>query len=740
MGETAPLPSFIAESNNVLLSGLNPQQSRAVTTLDGPLLVLAGAGTGKTRVLTTRLGYILQQAKAFPQQILAVTFTNKASQEMRERVSTLLGQPVDQMWLGTFHALGLRILRRHFELVGLRSNFTILDTDDQLRLIKQILKARNIDEKQTPAKSFLSTISRWKDRALSPDRIPSAESTPLVSEVYQAYQTRLIELNAVDFGDLLFHVITIFQKNPTILHQYQQQFHYILVDEYQDTNIAQYLWLRLLAQGHNNLCCVGDDDQSIYGWRGAEVGNILRFEKDFPGADIIKLEQNYRSTTHILGAASGLISHNRSRHGKTLWTEKDGGDKVLIRGTWDGQDEARIVSEAIEQIHRDNPGDVLRHIAILVRASFQTREFEERFLKAGIPYKVIGGLRFYERLEIRDAIAYMRLLMHFDDDLAFERILAKPKRGIGTVTIRELYTRARAAGTSMMHAAKLYAYESEKGQARKTLQQLFEALARWQEKLNHHNHSEVVQMMLDESGYTGMWQQDKSPEAPGRLENLKELITALKEFDTLAEFLDHVSLVMENSQNSDYEVVSLMTLHTAKGLEFDYVFLPGWEEGLFPHPRCLHESGQQGLEEERRLAYVGISRAKKQGMITYSLQRYSVYNGWQSNVPSRFIKELPSEHIIHRQANADGFNKFQGFNNKFANPGLTVRNQHPRTIISTAEYKEPPASDHNFSQGDRVFHEKFGYGSIEGVWGDHIEVIFEHSGFKKINANFLKKK
>lgn len=648
LAQNNPPASNVPLTQESYLSKLNEAQKQAVLITDGPLLVLAGAGTGKTNALTTRIAHILHTGLATPGQVLAVTFTNKASQEMRERVAKILGHYLEGLWLGTFHALGVRILRRHGELLGYKDNFTILDTDDQKRLIRQLIKAENIDEKQISVNMVSAMISRWKDRGLNPDMTPSTQGN-IVNNLYSQYQERLKILNAMDFGDLLLQCLNLFKLFPGVLKQYQQQFSYILVDEYQDTNVAQYLWLRLLAQGHGNLCCVGDDDQSIYGWRGAEVGNILKFEKDFPTAKIIRLEQNYRSTSHILATASGLIANNTGRLGKSLWTKVEGGEKVLVRCTWDSNDEANFVAQEVEDGRCQ--GILLKEMAILVRAGFQTREFEERLLSLAIPYRVVGGMRFYERQEIRDALAYLRLIVQPSDSLAFERIVNLPKRGIGTTTIQQLHSIARDQAVPLAHAAYQYAFSDAKASgAKKGLQQFFTDLERWRSLYKDMLPSDLVKMVLDESGYTGMWIEDKSMDAPARLENLKELAQAIGEFSSLTAFLEHVGLVMENTQKNQNDVLSLMTLHAAKGLEFDWVFLPGWEESLFPHPRSVHENGQAGLEEERRLGYVGISRARKRSILTYCLQRYTHYQGWQMAIPSRFLKELPEENVIHMNA------------------------------------------------------------------------------------------
>jgi len=554
------------------LDALNTEQKAAVESIHGPVLILAGAGTGKTRVLTTRMAHILACGFAYPSQILAVTFTNKAAAEMRDRVGTLLNQPTEGLWLGTFHAIAVRILRRHAEVVGLKPNFTILDTDDQQRLIKQILQAEGIDEGKNPPRMVVSVISSKKDRVEFAQKIDQIPTRNWIDRIYSLYQDRLKTLNAVDFGDLLLYCIQLFQDHHEILKTYQDQFHYIMVDEYQDTNVAQYLWLRLLAQGHNNICCVGDDDQSIYGWRGAEIVNILRFAKDFPGATTVRLEQNYRSTTHILGAASGLIEKNLGRLGKTLWTETDGGEKVLVRGTWDSEDEARFIGDEVEAAQRHSIS--LSKMAVLVRAGYQTREFEDRFLTLGIPYKVIGGLRFYERQEIRDAMAYLRLVSQPDDGLAFERIINTPRRGIGSTTLQVMHTYARENAISLPQAARtLCESDSIRGGARTALRTFFQDLDRWRDCLQNDHHVTVTKMVLDESGYTRMWRDDKSPDAAGRLENLKELVRAMEEFDTLGGFLEHVSLVMDTTKKDQADMITIMTLHAAKGLEFDTVFL-----------------------------------------------------------------------------------------------------------------------------------------------------------------------
>jgi len=750
------------------LDGLNPEQRAAVETLDGPVLMLAGAGTGKTRALTARIAHLLTTGSARPNEILAVTFTNKAAREMKDRVGRLLGHAVEGMpWLGTFHAISVRLLRRHAELVDLKSNFTILDTDDQLRLIKQVIAAAGIDEKRWPARSLAAVIDDWKNRALRPDRVPVAESSAFNNrgpELYAAYQRRLIELNACDFGDLLLHVVTIFQTYSDVLTQYQRWFRYVLVDEYQDTNVAQYMWLRLLAAGHHNICCVGDDDQSIYGWRGAEVGNILRFEKDFPGATVIRLEQNYRSTGHILAAASGVIAANKGRLGKTLWTEAGEGARVRLIGHWDGEEEARWIGEEIEAMGKGTRGQApvpADRMAILVRASHQMRAFEDRFLTIGLPYRVIGGPRFYERMEIRDAMAYFRLVVSPEDDLAFERVVNTPKRGLGDKAQQTIQTTARAEGVPLLEGARrLLAAKGIGGRGARELGLFVEGIARWRRELAEArlSHVELAQVILDESGYTAMWQNDKTPEAPGRLENLKELVKALENFENLQGFLEHVSLVMDNETDTDEPKVSIMTLHAAKGLEFPVVFLPGWEDGLFPSQRAMDESGLVGLEEERRLAYVGITRAEQVCTISFAANR-RVYGQWQSQLPSRFVDELPPEHvevltppglyggaargdsgfgsygstIETKASNADVYNSPGWKRLQQAKGGQRTLTQprEARGMVIDAQAVSP------FAEGERVFHRKFGYGVVTGMEGDKLEIDFEHGGLRHVVAGFV---
>lgn len=716
---------------------LNPAQLQAVEATEGAVLVLAGAGTGKTRVLTTRLAHILRTGRAFPGQILAVTFTNKAAQEMKTRVGAMMGgAPVEGWWLGTFHALCARMLRRHAALVGLSSDFTILDQDDQVRLIKQLMETQSIDLKKWNPKVAADIISGWKDKAWNPSDIDMSRAGDFaggkILSIYQSYQDRLKTLNACDFGDLLLHVITLLRdpKNADVLADYHRKFKYILVDEYQDTNVAQYLWLRLLAQGSGNICCVGDDDQSIYGWRGAEVDNILRFEKDFPGATVVRLEENYRSTGHILSAANAVIAHNEGRLGKQLFTSVGPGEKIKVRGLWDGEAESRWVGEEIEALQ--TKGWSLDQMAVLVRAGFQMRGFEERFIQLGLPYRVIGGPRFYERAEIRDALAYFRVVNQSNDDLALERIINTPKRGIGDSTVQILYTHARVRGISLYQSIiDLTQTDELKPKVKGTILKLVDDFERWKSLVGTTGHAELAAIILDESGYMAMWKGDKSPDAPGRIENLKELSSAMAEFESLAAFLEHVSLVMENQDNAQGEHITLMTLHGAKGLEFDAVFLTGWEDGLFPSQRTMDENGLKGLEEERRLAYVGITRARKKCFISYAANR-RMYGQWVNAIPSRFVDELPAEHI---EAQSDiglyepGRSKHwdsSGWENKFS-------------TASTHVGPAPVVIERAYNRGDRVFHEKFGTGIITHVEGSKVDIQFDKAGHKRVLDSFIVK-
>ncbi|WP_294284990.1 UvrD-helicase domain-containing protein [uncultured Sphingomonas sp.] len=743
------------------LKGLNPPQRDAVLTTEGPVLMLAGAGTGKTAALTARLAHLLWTRKAWPSEILAVTFTNKAAREMRERVGRMVGDAVEGMpWLGTFHAIGAKMLRRHAELVGLQSNFTILDTDDQLRLLKQLIVAADIDEKRFPARSLAGLIDDWKNRGLVPADIDAGESERYANgrggELYAQYQARLRSVNACDFGDLLLHMLTILKTHADVLRTYQERFKYIMVDEYQDTNIVQYLWLRLLAQTRKNIACVGDDDQSIYSWRGAQVENILKFEKDFPGAKVIRLEQNYRSTPHILGAASGVIAHNGGRLGKTLWTELDVGEKVRVLGVWDGPEEARRVSDEIEAAQRN--GTPLDHIAILVRAQHQTREFEDRFISIGMPYRIVGGYRFYERAEIRDALAYLRIVNQPSDDLAFERIVNVPKRGLGDKAIAKIHQLARAEGVPLtIAAARILDTDELTPQARRALGNFVGDIARWRDRARDLPHAELARQMLDESGYTAMWQAEKSVEASGRLENLSELVRAMEEYESLGAFLEHVSLVMDKEGAVQAPEVTIMTIHAAKGLEFDTVFLVGWEEGLFPSQRAIDEGGTRSLEEERRLAYVAITRARRRATILHAANR-RIYGQWTSSIPSRFVGELPPEHTDSDTTMSGGESLWRANWSERADPFANVARgtgrgpgwqraagsgsgftTQPTRIVesraSAVSIGNKGRSD--LSVGMRVFHQKFGYGAIAEIEGNKLEIDFEAAGRKRVMDSFV---
>ncbi|GAC1623650.1 MAG: UvrD-helicase domain-containing protein [Bradyrhizobium sp.] len=833
-----------ASASPQYLAGLNPEQREAVETLNGPVLVLAGAGTGKTRVLTCRIAHILSQGRARPGEILSVTFTNKAAREMKLRLGQMLGQAVEGMpWLGTFHSIGGRILRTHAELVQLKSNFTVLDVDDQVRLLKQLLQAENIDDKRWPARMLAGLIDGWKNRGLTPSQVPAGEAAVFGNgkggKLYAAYQERLKILNAADFGDLLLENIRLFREHPDVLRQYQSRFKFILVDEYQDTNVAQYLWLRLLAQapspkthlpsvvpGHaegvnhhvqshigessdktdsprdsgsapsahpgmtpsqsppKNICCVGDDDQSIYGWRGAEVDNILRFDHDFPGAKVIRLERNYRSTGHILAAASHLIAHNEGRLGKTLRTEDVDGEKVTVTGSWDSEEEARAIGEEIEQLQR--AGEKLNDVAILVRASFQMREFEDRFVTLGLPYRVIGGPRFYERAEIRDALAYLRVINSPADDLAFERIVNVPKRGLGDATVQMLHDHARKRRIPLSEAARAVVETDElKPKARGSLRDLIASFDRWRAQREVTSHTELAEIVLDESGYTEMWQKDRSADAAGRLENLKELVRSMEEFENLQGFLEHISLVMDRDGGADDDAVSLMTLHSAKGLEFGNVFLPGWEEGLFPSQRTLDEQGRAGLEEERRLAHVGLTRARRRAKLYFATNR-RIHGTWSTTIPSRFLDELPAHNVEITEAKGGSgwggsggygpsrFDNVESFCSSYTTPGWQraqanrARNQGARTgqgdgfdesqspfssrdtggfsrtkrapvTIEGELVAKSTGATSEFLLDDRVFHQKFGYGHVVKVDGNKLTIAFEKAGEKKVVDSFVER-
>lgn len=760
----APRAPLAAGQTAVPMTGLNPEQCEAIETTEGPLLVLAGAGTGKTRVLTTRLANIIASGRAYPSQTLTVTFTNKAAREMRERALELIGPDGEGLrWLGTFHSISAQILRRHAELVGLKPSFTILDTDDQIRLCKQIIEAENIDPKRWTPRHLAALIDGWKNRALSPDKVPTEDAHNFADgkaiSCYTLYQARLKILNACDFGDLLLHTITIFQNNADVLADFHRKFRYILVDEYQDTNVAQYLWLRLLAKGTGNICCVGDDDQSIYGWRGAEVDNILRFESDFPGAKVIRLERNYRSTEPILAAASSVISYNRSRLGKTLfvggdWAGDPDAEKVKVRGLWDGDAEARMVCDDIEAWAAK--GRSYAECAILVRASWQMRQFEERLIMLGIPYQVIGGPRFFERAEIRDAMAYLRLIRSTDDDLAFERVVNQPKRGVGATTLQKLQQYARDDGRSLFTLVPMILQTDEvKGPAKRGLTRFIDQINHWRSQYaNGLGHVELVQTILDESGYTDLLQKDRSPQAQTRLDNLKELVNAIDEFDSLEGFLSHVELVMDVSTQSVGEEVQILTLHGAKGLEWPLVFLPGWEEEVFPSRRSLDESGKKGLEEERRLAYVGLTRAREAARISFVANR-QIFGRWQSVLPSRFIDELPPEHVDAQSETGynsviDQDNGFQGdiedlgARSDYASPGWRRLKENASQPVSSpilegkAVLLAAETGHSGFKLGQRVFHQKFGYGKVVDANGTKLSVAFEKAGIKKVISTFIK--
>ena len=744
---------------------LNPPQREAVTTTEGPVLMLAGAGTGKTAALTARLAHLIAMRLAWPSEILCVTFTNKAAREMRERVARHMGQAVEGMpWLGTFHSIGAKMLRRHAELVGLQSNYTIIDTDDQLRLLKQLIRENDLDEKRWPARQLAGLLDRWKNRGLNPGDLDAVENESyangLGEQFYRLYQERLKSLNACDFGDLLLHMLNIFRQHRDVLEQYQRRFKYILVDEYQDTNQVQYLWLRLLAQERKNICVVGDDDQSIYSWRGAEVANILKFEKDFPGAKVVKLEQNYRSTPQILATASGLIDANSQRLGKTLWTELPAGDKVRVIGVWDAPEEARRVGEDIERLERE--GAPLDEIAILVRAQYQTREFEDRFIQIGLNYRIVGGFRFYERAEIRDALAYLRVIAQPADDLAFERIYNQPKRGLGAKTLEAMRRHARRTGLPLAAASlDLVDRDELPARARNILTGLLKQFVHWREAAERETPANLMRLVLSESGYDDMLAKERSAESAGRAENLSELARAMEEYDTLGDFLEHVGLVMDNEAQGDDEKVTIMTMHAAKGLEFNNVFLPGWEEGVFPSQRALDEGGLASLEEERRLAYVAITRARRKCTILHAANR-RIFGQWTSSIPSRFIEELPDEHIEQETTMSGGASLWRANWSESEDPFAHVSRDRPdrstargpgwqRALATGYETKQARIGENKRSAasfaakartdvaiGARVFHEKFGYGEVTDQEGNKLEIAFEKAGTKRVIDSFVK--
>ncbi|MXO71493.1 UvrD-helicase domain-containing protein [Alteraurantiacibacter buctensis] len=747
------------------LQRLNPPQREAVLTTEGPVLMLAGAGTGKTAALTHRLAHLVRQRLAWPSEILCVTFTNRAAREMRHRVGQLIGDAVEGMpWLGTFHSICARMLRRHAELAGLQSNFTIIDTDDQLRVLKALVTELGLDEKRWPARQLAGLIDGWKNRGLNP-----ADLTPVDNEsyangrgqqVYEAYQARLKALNACDFGDLMLHMLNVFRQHRDVLEQYQNRFKYIMVDEYQDTNAVQYLWLRLLAQNRKNICVVGDDDQSIYSWRGAEVANILRFEKDFPGAKVIRLEQNYRSTPQILAAASGLIASNSQRLGKTLWTELNAGEKVRVIGVWDAPEEARRVGEEIERLERE--GAPLDEVAILVRAQYQTREFEDRFIQIGLNYRIVGGFRFYERAEIRDALAYLRVIAQPADDLAFERIYNQPKRGLGAKALETMYSHARRTGMPLAAAALDLADSDEfTARARSTVAALMQDFLRWRQMSETVSPAELLRTVLAESGYDAMLKADRSAESAGRADNLVELARAMEDYATLSDFLEHVSLIMDNDRADDGEKVTIMTMHAAKGLEFNYVFLPGWEEGVFPSQRALDEGGLASLEEERRLAYVGITRARRRCTVLHAANR-RIYGQWTSSIPSRFIEELPPEAINQETTLTGGASLWRANWSEQEDPFAHVARDRPdrsssrgpgwQRALSTG-YETKPArvpettrsaasfaakARTDITLGAQVFHDKFGEGTVTGQEGNKLTIQFETAGEKRVIDSFVR--
>ena len=771
-----PVPSF--------LNGLNPEQKEAVLKTEGPLLVLAGAGTGKTKVLTTRLAYILHNNNARPWNCLVVTFTNRAANEMKERVRQFIGDTVNMVWLGTFHSICVKILRKYPELAGLKPNFTILGEDDQKRVIKKILQDHNIDEKQYSAQAFLEKISRFKDKGLTIDKVTADYKTNITAFVYQEYQKRLIELNCVDFGDILLYVLDILRKNEDVLNEYQERFKYIMVDEYQDTNVTQYLLLRLLSQKHRNLCCVGDDDQSIYSWRGAEIENILKFTEDFPEAVTIRLERNYRSVANILKAASAVISHNTKRLGKILKVAEHSpvseceNEKIKVVSTYSGDDEAKYTSQQIQRLKYG--GYNYDQTAVLVRTASQTRVFEESFIKDGIPYKVIGGLKFYERAEIRDMLAYFRLILQPSDDLAFERIINKPARGIGEKTVEKFRNFAQTERIPLYQAMfQMVENDAFSGKTKHALENFIQLMTEWRKALPAVSLGELAEQVIDESGYMAMLEQDKSVEAPGRIENIKELISVMSDKDnypTLADFLEHVSLVIDNEYNDNANKVIVSTLHAAKGLEFDAVFLPGWEEGLFPHQKCL--DGDGSIEEERRLAYVAITRARKLLYITMAFNR-KLYGQWQSNMPSRFLNELPPDciELINNTGYApvsakseqcgsyhhsdDGYQNsrdsrsYRSYNSYGNHYGGKSKNKNRNGFFDSYEsvaydvYDDEdaysrPKNDYFYQTkkisplvGKKVYHTTFGYGKITQVDGDKYEVFFDSCGKKKIMKSFL---
>jgi DNA helicase-2/ATP-dependent DNA helicase PcrA len=740
-----------------MLENLNNSQTEAVKNTEGPLLVLAGAGTGKTKVLISRIIYILSNYLAQPQEILAVTFTNKAAQEMKNRIGEIIGDQVNNLWVGTFHAIAIKILRRHSEIVGLRSDFTIIDEDDQNRLIKQILNDFNIDTKQFSSKAYLSKISISKDILKNIDHLNS--NLPKLKEVYDTYQFRLKSMNFVDFGDIINYNLEIFRQSPETLDYYQNKFRYILVDEYQDTNNCQYQWLLLLSSKFCNICCVGDDDQSIYSWRGANINNILRFENDFVDAKIIRLEQNYRSTSNILKIADSVISNNKQRHGKKLWTEYSKGNKVKVLSFYDGRLESQTIANKIKNFTQNN-GINFSQIAILVRAGYQTRSFEESFIQNTIPYKIIGGMKFYERLEIKDAIAYLRVCVNFDDDLALLRIINTPKRGVGDAVIATLYQKSQQEKQSFFKVIKnSFEENSLKGKSKETLKNLIEIFEKFNQKIDQITLPELAKSILSEAGYLQMWKNENTLEANSRLDNIDEFVKSLGEFSSIAEFLEYISLIEVRDDSSTLNSVKLMTIHSAKGLEFDIVFLPGLEEGTFPSSKSLEDASS--IEEERRLMYVAITRAKKELIISFAKNRY-IFGEFQSLNPSRFINEIPNNEIDFEEidfANNNSLNRFDfnqnsskfnvsnksyiknNMNNNFSKFGSfnygSKTTQTKNSITTQKNTNKSNIINEEFSIGTRVFHQKFGYGKIKNVDGNKLEISFEKTGIKTVMKDFV---
>ena len=733
------------------LNSLNNQQKLAVTTLDGPLQVLAGAGSGKTKVLTTRIAYLLEQKKCFGQQILCVTFTNKAANEMRERVLQLVNsRSVAFPWLGTFHSICNKMLRKNAEAVNLKPNFSIIDTLDQIKLIKNILDSENIDLKKNPPKQIAFQIDSWKNKALLPQEITLKNQEFHLKnalQVYRVYQKKLQTMNCVDFGDLILHVITILKKFEDIRKIYQNNFKYILVDEFQDTNYIQNLWLQLLTSENNNICVVGDDDQSIYSWRGAEVKNILNFKKEYKDTQSIKLEQNYRSTKNILNTASSLIANNEDRLDKNIWSDLGDGEKVKVKSYFDGRNEATGISDTIEQNLSKKYN--LNNISILVRAAFQTREFEERFIKIGLPYRIIGGLKFYERSEIKDALSYLRLINQTNDDLSFERIVNKPKRSIGDSSLKKIHDYARIKDLSLFDASQEILKENIlKPKTVQNLKNFLIHIHSWKANAKKIDHITLLENVLDESGYAMMLKNERTPEADDKLENLKELKASMKGYSSLDEFLENISLQTSIDEEWDGEKINIMTIHSAKGLEFDAVFLPGWEEGLFPHQKSIDEKGVTGIEEERRLAYVAITRAKKDLYISFALQRkffgrqndnYDFY----SSLQSRFIDELDKKYleISIDEEKDDDFIFDQDFNieSKKNSPGWKRYQDNlnqPKENIKTINYTENLTE---FTVGETVKHDGFGEGKIIHIEGNKLLINFKNQGEKKVIDKFISK-